>query len=172
MSLNLYSSKFSKKMYSQPALFTIIVLKTYLNLTYRQTVEFIIFSDRLQWYLKIKRASDYSTLQKFFKRMPTDMFEWITKQIILHLKIQPELVALGGSGFTRDYAKKYYSKICSHDVKNFTKCHIAVDSRIMLYSQAIKEPRHDAKFVMASIRILKKYNSQFIIETKNMTQMR
>ncbi len=36
ISLNLYSSKFSKKLYLQPALFTIIALKTYLNLIYRQ----------------------------------------------------------------------------------------------------------------------------------------
>ena len=168
MSLNLYSSKYSKKMYSQPALFTIIALKTYLNLTYRQIVEFISFSDRLQKYLKIKRAPDYSTLQKFFKRMPTNLFEQITKQIIVHLEIQPESVALDGSGFTSDYADKYYSKIRSHDVKNFTKCHIAVvvDSRIKLYSQAVKGPRHDAKFAIASIRSLKKYNPQFIIADK------
>ena len=98
MSLNLYSSKYSKKMYSQPALFSIIALKTYLNLTYRQIVEFISFSDKLQKYLKIKRAPDYSTLQKFFKRMPTDMFERITKQIIMYLKIQPKLIALDGVG--------------------------------------------------------------------------
>lgn len=72
--------------------------------------------------------------------MSTDMFERITKQIIAHLKIQPELVALDGSGFTSDYADKYYSKIRSQDLKNFTKCHIAVDvdSRIILYSQAVK----------------------------------
>ena len=43
ISLNLYSSKFSKKMYSQPTLFAIRVLETYLNLTYHQIVEFIAF---------------------------------------------------------------------------------------------------------------------------------
>ena len=166
--LNLYSSKYSKKLYSQPALFTIIALKTYLNLTYREIVEFISFSDRLQKYLKIRSAPNHSTLQKFFKRMPTDMFERITTQIISHLEIRPKLVALDGSGFTSDYADKYYSKIRSHDVKNFTKCHIAidVDSRMILYSQAVKGPRHDVKFAIASIRGLKKYNPQFIIADK------
>ena len=138
---------------------------TYGELTYIYNIS---FSDKLQKYLKIKRAPDYSTLQKFFKRMPTDMFERITKQIIAHFKIQPELVALDGSGFSSDYADKYYSKIRSHDVKNHTKCHIAidVDSRIILYSQAVKGPRHDVKFVIASIRSLKKYNPQFIIADK------
>ena len=126
-------------------------MKTYLNLTYREIVEFISFSDRLQKYLKIRSAPNHSTLQKFFKRMPTDMFERITTQIISHLEIRPKLVALDGSGFTSDYADKYYSKIRSHDVKNFTKCH---------------RPRHDVKFAIASIRGLKKYNPQFIIADK------
>ena len=60
-----------------------------------------------------------------------------------------------GSGFISDYADKYYSKICSHDVKNFTKCHIAidVDSRIILYSQAVKWYKHDVKFAIASIEL-------------------
>ena len=83
--------------------------------------------------------------------MPTNMIERITNQIIAYLKIQPELIALDGSGFTNDYADKYYSKIRSYDVKNFTKCHIAidVDSIIILYSQAVKGPRHDTKFAIA-----------------------
>ena len=53
-------------------------------------------------------------------------------------------------------------------MKNFTKCHIAVDvdSRLILYSQAVKGPRHDTKFAIASIRSLKKYNPQFIIADK------
>ena len=71
--------------------------KTYLNLIHRQIVEFISFIDRLQKYMKIKRALVYSDLQKFFKRMPTDMFERITKQIIAHFEIKPELVAFDGS---------------------------------------------------------------------------
>ena len=83
MSLDLYSSKYSKKMYSQPALFTIIELKNYLNLTYKEIVEFISFSEKLQTYLNIKRTLDYSTFHKFFKRMPTNMFERITMQLLI-----------------------------------------------------------------------------------------
>ena len=77
--------------------------------------------------------------------MPTEMFERITTQIIANLEIQPKLVAFDGSGFTSTYSDKHYSKIHSHDVKNFNKCHIAidVDSRKILYSQAVKGHRHD-----------------------------
>ena len=90
--------------------------------------------------------------------MPTDMFGRITKQIIKYFEIKQELMAFDGSGVTSDYADKYYSKICGRDVKNFTKCYIVVDvdSRIILYSQTVKGPKHDAKFAIASIKSLKK----------------
>ena len=107
IALNNYSCKYSKKLYSQPALFTIIALKIYLKMTYRQIMDFISFSDALRKYLKIKKAPDYSTIQKFFKRMPTNMFERITEQIIQHLEIKSTTIALDGTGFTNDYADKY-----------------------------------------------------------------
>ena len=168
IALNNYSCKYSKKLYSQPALFTIIALKIYLKMTYRQIMDFISFSDALRKYLKIKKAPDYSTIQKFFKRMPTNMFERITEQIIQHLEIKPTKVALDGTGFTNDYADKYYAQIRGKERKNYTKCHIAVDvdTRIILYSQALKDPKHDTQFAIASIRSLKKYNIKYIITDK------
>ena len=168
IALNKYSSKYSKKLYSQPALFTIVALKIYLNMTYREIMDFVSFSSGLRSYLKIKKSPNYSTLQKFFKKMPTDMFERITEQIIRHLRIKPKLIALDGTGFTNDYADKYYAQIRGKERKSFTKCHVVVDvdSRIILYSQATKGPRHDTKFAIAAIRSLKKYYVDYIIADK------
>lgn len=118
ITLNYHSCKYSKKLYSQPALFTIIALKIYLKMTYREIMDFISFSTGLRTYLKIRKAPDYSTLQKFFKKMPTNMFERITKQIIQHLGIKPKLVALDGTGFTNDYADKYYAQIRGKERKS------------------------------------------------------
>ena len=87
ISLNKYLSNFSKKLYSQPALFTIIYLKIYLNTTYRDISDFISFSTKLKKYLGIKQVPNYSTLQKFYKRMPTNMFERITNKFIADLQI-------------------------------------------------------------------------------------
>ena len=100
--------------------------------------------------------------------MPTDMFKRIKNQIINNLNIKPKIVALYESGFTSDNADKYYSKIRDKERKNFTKCHIAidVDTRLILYSQALKGPKHDTKFAIASIRSLKKYDVDYIIADK------
>ena len=123
---------------------------------------------KLKRYLCIKNAPNYSTLQKFYKRMSTDMFERITNQIINNLNIKPKTVALDESGFTSDNADKYYSKIRKKKKKNFTKCHITIDidTRLILYSQALKGPKHDIKFEIASIRSLKKYDVDYIIADK------
>ena len=46
--LSKYSSRFSKQLYSQPALFTILSLKIYCNMTYRKIVDFVNQNDRLK----------------------------------------------------------------------------------------------------------------------------
>ncbi len=123
LSLNKYSSRYSKQLYSQPALLTILVLKIYLKLTYRQISEYLEFSDRLRSYLSIKNAPDPSTLQKFFKRMPTNMFEKITTLILNNLEIKVKYVALDGTGFTSDNADKLLRKNTQQRTKTLTPNH-------------------------------------------------
>lgn len=118
LSLNKYSCRYSKQLYSQPALLTILVLKIYLKLTYSQISEYLEFSNRLRSYLSIKNAPDPSTLQKFFKRMPTNMFEKITTLILNNLEIKVKYVALDDTGFSSDNADKYYAKIRNNERKH------------------------------------------------------
>jgi len=75
---------------------------------------------------------------------------------------------MGGGGFSSDCTDKYYLKIRGYNVKHFTKSHIAIDieSRLVLYSQAVRGFRHDTKFVIAAIICLKKYNIKYIIAVK------
>ena len=96
------------------------------------------------------------------------MFDKITKQLVENLNIKPKIIVLNGSGFRSDYAYKYYLKLREYNVKHYIKCNIAinVESRIILYSQAVKSPKHDTKFAIAAIRSLKKYKIQYIITNK------
>lgn len=166
--LKKYSSRYSKKLYSQPALFTILSLKIYYNMTYRKIVGFVNHNDRLKRFLSIKKAPNYSTLHKFFKRMPTKIFKYITQAIIEKLNLKPKIIAMDGSGFTSSHADKYYAKIIGNDYSHYTKCHITIDtvSRIVLHFQAIKGPRHDMKFSIASCRAIKRYKPKYILADK------
>ena len=79
MVLNDYSSYFSNHIYTQPKLFTILAIKIYTNCTYRELTDLLELSDKLKNYLGLKKIPHYTTIQKFFKRISTNllMILWI-----------------------------------------------------------------------------------------------
>ena len=107
-------------------------------------------------------------IQPFIIKPPPTPVPIINTQLLTVPFKLPKLIALDGSGFTSDNADKYYSKIRGNERKHFTKSHIAidVDTKIILYSQAVKGPRHDTKFAIASIRGIKKYKPEHILADK------
>ena len=66
-----YYSKYSKHTYINAAKFTILSIKFYLNVTYRQVCELIELSSEIRRILRISKVPNYSTMQKFFKYLPT-----------------------------------------------------------------------------------------------------
>ena len=85
--LNKYSSQFSKHDSTQPALFTLLAVKIYTRSTYRQITDLLELSDTIQKYLHLKKIPHYTTLQKFFQRLPTTELQELNKQILLNNKI-------------------------------------------------------------------------------------
>ena len=59
-----YSSKYSKKTYSNPAKFTILAMKIYLKLTYREICDVVDLSDSIQKYLRISQVPDPQYIAK------------------------------------------------------------------------------------------------------------
>jgi len=163
--LKKYSHYFSKHLYSQSSLFTILSLKIYLKLTYREISNLIDLSDKLKKFLHIKRAPHFTTLQKFFKRLPTKVLNKINQSILTKNNIKPEIIVLDGSGFTNDHADKYYAQIRNQKRKSYIKNHIAIDvkSRLILNSQTQKGPKYDTQFAIASIRKTKMYKPKYIL---------
>ena len=58
-------------------------------MTYHKIVDFVNQNGRLKRFLSIKKAPNYSTLHKFFKRMPTKIFNYITQAIVEKLNLKP-----------------------------------------------------------------------------------
>ena len=96
------------------------------------------------------------------------MFERITTLIISDLMIKPKLIALDGSGFTNDYADKYYAIIRRKERKSYVKNHISIDVeiRLILHFAAQRGPRFDTRFAIAAIRNIKKYKPKYILADK------
>ena len=61
--------------------------------------------------MHLKKIPHYTTIPKFFKSLPTSILQELNKIILEEQRIIGEIIALDGSGFTNDYADKYYAII-------------------------------------------------------------
>ena len=167
--LNKYSSHFSKH---EPALFTLLAVKIYTRSTYRQITDLLELSDTIQKYLHLKKIPHYTTLQKFFQRLPTSILQELNKQILLNHEINGEIIALDGSGFTNDYADKYYAIIRRKERKSYVKNHISidVDSRLILHYAAQRADRaYDTEPIRKCINEEAKAEDQIPLKTRAKT---
>jgi hypothetical protein len=81
-----YTSKFSNKIYRQTQLLALILLKQYKAWDYRETEEMVASNPRIRDLLGLKRTPDYSTLQKFNKRLTITMIQKVFKAILKRFK--------------------------------------------------------------------------------------
>lgn len=98
-------------------------------------IDFIDVSDLIKKYLRIKKVPHFTTIQKFFKRLPSKQIREINRLILSLNDIKADIIALDGSGFTNDYADKYYAKIRQKERKSYIKNHLTIDvkTRLILY---------------------------------------
>ncbi|WP_241776247.1 hypothetical protein [Methanosphaera sp. WGK6] len=153
-----YYSKYSNHIYNNIVKFTIIAAKIYKKATYREIEDIINVSGDIKKILGISKSPHYSTLQKFFKNMPTKIINDINNLIVSIFVDECYIIALDGTGFTSDKADKYYAKIRKKERKSYIKYHVAVDvdTRLILHMQAQRGPRHDTQFAKS---MFKKYKT-------------
>ena len=168
IAINKYSNAFSNHLYSQHTLFTILAMKIYTKSTYREITDVIDVSDVIKRYLRIKKVPHFTTIQKFFKRLPSEQIREINQLILLLNDIKADIIALDGSGFTNDYADKYYAKIRQKERKSYIKNHLTIDvkTRLILYYQTSRGPKYDTQFAKPALRQIKKYKPDYIVADK------
>ena len=106
-----YSNKFSKKTYRQCQLLTLLLLKRYNRWTYRGTEEQVQANPRIQHFLGLKRTPNYSTLQKFYRRLGQEILEKLFGYVLKGLKkaLKGKRDALGDStGYRLTNANPHY----------------------------------------------------------------
>ena len=118
---------YSNHIYTQPKLFTILAIKIYTNCTYRELTDLLELSDKLKDYLGLKKIPHFTTIQKFFKRIPTKVINDFMDLILSKHELKCEIISMDGTGFTNDYADKYYAKIRNKERKSYVKYHATID---------------------------------------------
>ena len=78
----LYSSKFSKKIYTQHQLLTLLLQKDYLAEDYRNTVELTEIMDSLREKINLDEVPHFTTIHKFSQRINSFVFTRLLNRLI------------------------------------------------------------------------------------------
>ena len=148
----LYSSKYSKRTYTQHQLLAILLLKEYLNSNYRDSRELLRLMSDVVERLKLKSIPHFTTPQKFLSRFNSILFEKLLRRTLALFYARREgveVVAIDSSGFTSNCASSYYSLRAKKLRKSFLKASIAIDSykQVIIAWKISKTPIHDIKQV-------------------------
>jgi len=126
-----YSSKYSKKIYTQHQLLVLILFKDYRNQRYREFIEDVGDMESIQKELDLSVVPHFTTLQKFFCRIKTLYLRYAFRKTLnlFYSNDNPiPITAIDSSGFTSGYSSHYYSARTGKIRKHFLKTSISVDT--------------------------------------------
>ncbi len=138
--LKRYSSKFSRRDFTQPQLMALAGMHQRFRLKWRELEDLVTEMPRLRGALGLRKAPDFSTIPKFLKRIPARMLDRFFGSG------KCDVLGIDASGFSSTAASPHYEKRCGKK-RPYLKGSIAVDLG-SLEIQAMKARRshaHDSR---------------------------
>jgi hypothetical protein len=138
--LNDYSSRFSRKDFTQPQLMALAGLRQRYRLRWRELEELVTEMPRLRAVLDLRKIPDFSTIPKFLKRIPSGLLNKLFKPE------KCEVLGIDASGFSSSVASPHYERRCFKK-RAFLKASIAVDiDSLRVYALKIRKSHaHDSR---------------------------
>jgi hypothetical protein len=154
--LNPYSSKFSKKIYTQHQLLILILFKDFRNKYYREFIEDIGDMKGVQEILDLPAVPHFTTLQIFLSRVKSLYLRLIFRKTVNLFYSNDDIIpitSIDSSGFTSGYCGYYYSERTGKIRKHFLKTSISIDTEQLVITgfvasnSRVHDTRHAVKLL-------------------------
>ena len=141
-----YSSKYSRKTYTQWQLLTLLCIMKRYRLKYREFVEILQLMPELAEFLGLKKIPHWTTLNKFFLRMRNAMLALLVELTACAERIEASIDA---SGYDRHYASKHYVKRCKMTFSDLKVTKIVDVQRLsVLRIHCTTTRKHDSQIIL------------------------
>jgi len=152
-----YSSRYSRRDFTQYQLLTLLLFKEYLGVHYRDFVQLVNIMGIIQEQLQLDEIPHYSTLCKFSKRVPSTVLNKLFRKacsFMTEWKNVTSIDAIDSTGFTPDSSSTYYSVRTGKTRHDYLKTTISVDSDpiSLLAFHVTKSRRHDSQIAPIVLR--------------------
>ncbi len=103
-----YTHPKSPHHYQWPQLAACVLLMFYLRLSYRDMEDGLLASDRACQAFGLTQVPDHTTLCRAFHKLGRMKLRAMERQLLEHLELNEELIAIDSTGFRPDHASAYY----------------------------------------------------------------
>ena len=143
-----YSHPKSRHDYTFPQRVACVMLKIYLNYTYRDLEEWLLATDQVRQALQLTRVPDHTTLYRTFAKLSQAQWQQLNDALLQHLQVNEMTVAVDTTGFRNDTASTYYQSRCGRKRRSWHKGGFVVgtESQLIVGMRVGRSPGSDAKW--------------------------
>ncbi len=137
-SLPLYTHRNSPKTYTFPQLAACVMLKFYLNMTYRDFEEWLLATEKVCEVLELEQIPNYSTLARAYRKLTKARLDQMQRHLLDEAEIEEESIAGDSTSFTLSQASSHYRTRSGKSFSDWIKGGYAVgiESQLILGSSA------------------------------------
>ena len=163
----LFSCKFSRKDFTQHQHLAVLVLKSYLKADYRKACQIALELKACFEVLKLKKIPHFTTLQKFFCRMPARWLDVLINKV-LHQFDAIKYLAIDSTGLECDRPSRYYQMRLEGAtlVSNFLKLSALLDvkRRLPVAVCCHNRHRHDSRDFLPLVKKVRSRTKYFVAD--------
>ena len=157
-----YAHPKSPQRFTQPQIVVCLLLTQYLNLSYRNTEEWLLASAEVRDTLELSEVPDHTTISRMLKGLTLTRPETLLAQVLNQLEGKEDVVALDATGFRFTQASAYYTTRSGRKYRDWVKGVYAVGtaSQMILAGASAHHVVHDSRFLAPLKSRIARYGQQ------------